>query len=289
MRGAGASASDMSREAMNPGVGWRPGMSPRPLNPPPRPEKPVIRVELKPASAGPTTPAREDSGDPTPAWGSNLLGGGTVRVPVNAIYIASALLIALAFLGWLLGWQMGTAQRQPGQEPTQRPSIMEPTENPPVIAPPPTRSVPDTSPKKASDPAKSNQLPPRTVPSSSAPITITGKGLLQGDPREVDRNYLKLAQMTRTEAERAVKFLCENGLDAFAVPVDKVGSNTNNPDPSTAAYWLIAAKGITSEEYSNRLTARTNIEAAVARLGQRWQKEFKGSSNFSKPAWEKFK
>ena len=102
-------------------------------------------------------------------------------------------------------------------------------------------------------------------------------------------NYLKLAQMTRTEAERAVKFLSENGVEAFAVPVDRTGANTNNPDPSKSAYWLFAAKGITGEEYSNRLTARTNIEAAVARLGLRWQKEYRGSSNFSKPGWEKFK
>jgi hypothetical protein len=46
-------------------------------------------------------------------------------------------------------------------------------------------------------------------------------------------------------------------------------------------------KGITSEEYSRRMTARTNIEADVARLGPRWQKERRGSSNFAKPAWEK--
>ena len=276
---------------MNPGVGWRPGMSPRQVNPPPRErpvgEKPVIRLELKPESAAAVTPSRDDGAEAA-SWGSGVLGGSTVRVPVNAIYVASALLILLAIAGWVLGWQMGikrTKDQTPEVRP--RPPVSEPADapSPPALTPTPVKPKADKpADKAAAPPVKSS-----AGAADAALLTLTAKGVLQGDPREVDLNYLKLAQLTRTEAERAVKFLSENGLEAFAVPVDRAGANTNNPDPTRAAYWLFAAKGITSDEYSNRLTARTNIEATVARLGLRWQKEFRGSSNFSKPGWEKFK
>ena len=287
--GDGQPPEESERTAMNPGVGWRPGMSPRPVNPPPREKapKPVIRLELKPESAASVTPARDEPVEPGPAWGTGVLGGSTVRVPVNAIYIASALLIILAMAGWVLGWQMGQTRAGEGaSEARTRPPVSEPAElgasRPPAATP--TRS--GAEPLKASPAAAG---PARVEPASGSGLTITAKGMLQGDPREAGLNYLKLAQMTRAESERAVAFLSENGLEAFAVPVDRGGANTNNPDPSRAAYWLFAGRGITTEEFSNRLTARTNTEAAVARLGLRWQKEHRGSSNFSKPGWEKQK
>lgn len=267
------SAAD-DRATMNPGVGWRPGMSPRPVEPKPA-GKPVVLPELKPDVPAPT---REP--DPEPTWLS-AIGGSTVRMPVNAVYIASAVMVVLAVVGWSAGWLM--ANRRADQSPIPRPDplITEPGESTTSLPADPTPSAP------APEPAKS--APSTEARSATGGVVITPKGMLQGDPRESGLNYLNLAQMYRTEAEAAVKFLSQNGLEAFAIPVDRPAATANNPDPSRSFYRLYAAKGISTDEYNKKMTARTNTEAAVARLGLLWQKEHRGSSNFSKPGWEKFK
>ena len=115
---------------------------------------------------------------------------------------------------------------------------------------------------------------------------LTGAGWLGRDPREEGQNYLLLASMNQTEAESAVVFLGENGLETFALWLDPAKERVNNSD-SSRPYRLYVTRGISSDEYSKKMTARTNIEAAVARLGPRWQKERRGSSNFAKPDWQK--
>ena len=84
-------------------------------------------------------------------------------------------------------------------------------------------------------------------------------------------------------ADRAVTFLSENGVRAFAVPVAKTGSSANN-----ASYTLYALQGITREELRARAPIRTDLEEKVARLGKIWQKEHKGQTDFSKTYWDKF-
>ena len=73
--------------------------------------------------------------------------------------------------------------------------------------------------------------------------------------------------------------------DSSWIPLETGGGAANNRGP---AFRLFALPGITAEEFRQRKTNRTNLEAAVLRLGEQWQKQERGPSNFSKPGWEKY-
>jgi hypothetical protein len=131
---------------------------------------------------------------------------------------------------------------------------------------------------------------------------ITSKGFLSGDPRESGKNYLALANLGLEDTKEAIQFLVANGVDAFAVPVvDRGRGAANNPPPSSpnspagvggawvgGVYRIFALPGITSEQYSRKMTIRTNLEAKVASIGKTWQEKHRGASNFARTNWEKF-
>jgi hypothetical protein len=104
------------------------------------------------------------------------------------------------------------------------------------------------------------------------------------DPREKGLNFLYLAVLTQSEAERAGKYLRENGVEAYAIPwVDPRASGANNADP---LYRLFVLPGVTGTELKQ--TKALNLQAKVVQLGSTWQKENHGTSNFAKFSWEKF-
>ena len=146
---------------------------------------------------------------------------------------------------------------------------------------PPTTPLPS--------PGNGTSVPKQTPSVAIDPATavITSKGLLAGDPREAELNYLNLATLPRTDSESAIAFLAANGVEAFAVPVDPTDSEAKNPAPSKYRLWVLP--GITTEDYRQRKTVRTRLEAEVSRLGQIWRKEHRGTSDFSQPLWEKFR
>ena len=292
------------RTTMNPGVGWRPGMAPGSEPPPPpdgTPGDQAANAPLKyttPAATGANTPARD--GDLSEATGIGRwingggLGGGTVRVPVNAVYVAVTALIIVAVAAFAIGSVLSkrAAERDASQDRPQ-PSITEPIETPEPVAPEGTLAERSPTPSKATptkpEPAKTTgnlQESTSAGPRPGNALCLTSSGWTTVDQREESLNYLHLAYVSQTEAEDAISFLAQNGLDTFALYVDPQQVRGNNFSP-TRPFKLYASKGITSDEYSKKMTAKTNVEAAVARLGPRWQKERKGSSNFSKPAWEK--
>jgi hypothetical protein len=294
------------RTTMNPGVGWRPGMNPAsaadpsPVHPGRSPgEKPVIRLNVTPMSA--TSPSRDlppEGSAGADAWAANAgMPGNAVRIPVNALYLAIAALVALIILAFAVGSVL--SRRHAERElASQRPQPIV-TEPPELITPSETVGQPtepikgDVSKNEGEQAAKEKARTPdagaKRVQTTAAPAggpCLTSRGWEQEDPREGGLNYLLLAYLTQTESEDAVTFLSQNGLETFALRVDPQQVRGNNSGP-TRPYKLYVSKGITSDEYSKKMTAKTNVEAAVARLGPRWQKERKGSSNFGKPAWEK--
>lgn len=279
---------------MNPGVGWRPGMNPAqgpsPVSPGrPSSDKPVIRLHVTPQSIGGASPSRDlppEGSAGADAWAASAgASGGTVRVPVNAIYLAVAGLVTIVVLSFAVGsWlsKRNAERSSAGQLP--QPVILEPSDGTGE------RSLADALPD-AAERAPQPATPGRSQPAATQPRTgdaacLLPTGWTSGDPRTPGLNYLLLATLTQTESEDAVAYLAANGLETFALRVDMQASKGNNSGPSRP-YRLYVLKGITSEEYSRRMTARTNVEAEVARLGPKWQKERRGSSNFAKPAWEK--
>jgi hypothetical protein len=111
---------------------------------------------------------------------------------------------------------------------------------------------------------------------------ISAVGMLATDPREAGLNYLALATLPRADAEAAIAFLAQNGLQVIGVPVDRARAATNNPGPAR----LYALPGLSRDEF--RGPAKEAMERAVTRLGAVWQREHRGSSNFARPGWEKF-
>jgi hypothetical protein len=208
----------------------------------------------------------------------------------NLILIALAVVVGLLVLAYITGYRGGrtAAERELAAFQRQNPGVSEPQpSNPaPASAPAPSRTTP-------TNPTPSPRPTPTPVPVQGGSLTgeipagatITSRGYLQGDLRESGLNYLTLAVLSGEDARAAILFLSQNGVEAFGVPVDPSGRAANNRGPS---YRLYALPGITSEQYRQRQTVRTRLEAEVARLGGIWQRDHRGTSNFARTQWEKF-
>lgn len=113
---------------------------------------------------------------------------------------------------------------------------------------------------------------------------LSAGGVLPKDPRQPGQNYLRLATLARSDAQAAIEYLAAGGVESIGVPVDPGSASANNP----TRYAVFAMVGITGEEYKNRRPVMTDIEAKVARIGERYRREAKGPTDFSKPLWTKF-
>lgn len=242
--------------------------------PTPRAAKPVVRVELKPRD-----PAAPFHAAPEPSFNA-ASAARSFSLPANAKYLAVAALLLVGLLAWIGGVVYGRGQertrleRELGSAFRDRPALTEPGEWPASGSPTP---APQPSPVQ----------PPGTrpeVPTSSGPV-ITPRGMA-ADPRQHGLNYLALASLPRADAEAAITFLSTNGLEVIGVPVDPPAGAAKNTSHAGAWFKLYVNQGLSREQLG--LTARTNLEAQVAKLGQVWQKQHRGASNFSRPGWEKF-
>lgn len=282
------------------------------------PTKPTVRVELKPRTdvaqvtepepvrTQPAPPVRTDGVRSGPL--ASLLGDATVRVPLNAVYftVAGVIIVCVVLLVSGVKWGRSQAEAEfekfrvsdggvPKEPLTQAPPVASKEAPPPQPQPSAPKSSAnkgaETSGTRSGKPPDRPAAPPAATPSgqpSSGPPVLTVKGLLYGDPRQSGLNYLHLATLQRADAESAISFLSSNGQEAIGVPVDAGAGGANNPNP-TGRFVLIALPGISGEAWSKKMTARTNLEGQTARLGQIWQRDHKGPSNFAKPEWRLFK
>lgn len=223
-----------------------------------------------------------------------FLGNSALPVPLNLIYLSVAALVVLAVVFFIWGRAAGEAAAidRLGSGTPDIPAVVEPdlsSAQSPRLLPPPTNTSPATTPTPA--PGTGRQAGSTPVTNTPAPVgaILTVRGAVMTDPRVADLNYLSLASLGEDDAKAAIAFLSANGIDAIGVPrVDPGGSRANNQGP-TQVYRIYALPGITRDEYSQKLTARTNLEAAVAKIGATWQKEHRGASNFARTQWEKFR
>lgn len=264
--------------------------------------KPVVRVEVKPQPAAdraatdeprPLTTflhaSHEDAAEIDAETQSPP--GASVRVPLNYLYLAAAGVVVVLLLAWVGGVKYGSSQEAARTERElagafrDRPALREPAESP--------TGVPQAVQPSAARPQAPAPIQPSPAqPAAPAPYTGTGITVLSSrgpalDPREREMNYLALATLPQADTEAAIAFLAANGLQCVGVPVDRRAGAANNQGP--ALFKLFALPGITSEQYGNKATARTNLEAAVARLGNDWQNKHRGTSDFGMPGWEKLK
>ena len=222
-----------------------------------REKKPVVRVELKPRepSYAPPEPAAEERESPWPQTWAGL--------PIKTWSIIGAVVFIVGIGVWTLAWSLGKRQGEKDLQPFVRrdpPAVVEP-----AVA---DRTVTALQPRPAQPLASG--LPP-------APGT---------DPRVSGLNYLYLATLPLEDARRAVNFLRENSVDAHFLLVDPGSGGANNPGPG-AKGRVFVLPGLAREELGT--SRKTNLETEVVRLGAIWQREHRGSSNFEKHGWEKFK
>lgn len=236
---------------------------------------------------------------PSPFRWPSFLGTNSLAIPLNLIYlsVAALVILAVAFFIWgrSAGWS--AAIDKLGSATPDIPAVVEPDANSPRLLPPttPTSATPATNPpagssRRAGTPPTS-PVTPAANPAAPAPLgaILTGRGPVMTDPRVAELNYLSLASLGEADANAAIAFLAANGIDAIGVPrVDPSAAPANNQGP-TQVYRIYALPGITRDEYAQKLTARTNLEAAVAKVGATWQRDHRGASNFARTQWEKFR
>lgn len=248
--------------------------------------------------ATPRAAAVAPSRDPEPPRTSTDPGGAATLPRNQVIWIAAAGILLIILVSYIIGVSLGRRQAETKAEQELRqlqPRPVEPLgDGAASTLSGATRegarpAGPATSENRTS-PAPGGVTQVRPAPAKPAPMSATrpairGVGQPQTDPREVDLNYLALANLSEEDTRAAIAYLGSHGLDAFAIPLETGGGAANNRGP---AFRLFALPGITAEEFRQRKTSRTNLETAVTRLGEQWQKQERGPSNFSKPGWEKY-
>ncbi len=242
-----------------------------PIPPPPRASAPIEVVAPEPVPGSPATP--EDPWGYESARPRRFDLQRKFSISASVVLLAAAGVIALCVLAWSTAYEAG---KREARAETARELRLQ-------------------SSGALRDPLNSDlPLNPGLVQQGQSPSAAGAAPTLPppapqpraGDPREPGKNYLQLITTDRAEAEGIVKFLGENGVPAFVVPVgvDRTGSAAKNP----ARFTVLAARGITPEEYRARAASRTELEGAISRLGRRWRDEKKGSTDFSGKFWSKF-
>lgn len=227
-----------------------------------------------PVPPAPTSPAAHNPAPPAPSMpppSAPVFAAQRISVSTSTLWLALGGLILVLLIIWAIAYSLGHNRGESsalrdfkGSAPITEPLHNDIPVNPKLVSP-----APKTSPVSPAAPAVTGS----TGPTPGAP---------SGDPRIAGYNYLTIAsRLDKETADRAVSFLSENGVPAFAVA--KPGSAANN-----ALYTVYALKGITREMLRARAPERTELEEKVARLGKTWQKEHKGQTDFSKTFWDKF-
>lgn len=252
--------------------------------------EPVRTATVHPAgAAGPS-----DGGVPAASVFAGATGGrrrdaGGVTVPLIGLYIGSATLLGLLFLVWSIGFHRGRgAERAEWQRDLSGGMIgADPLVDPTAGSGSQPRAGDS---KQAGGTGRAPSADQNTNTGTGSLLgggragILTSGGVLSADPRQPGRNYLKLATLGRADAERSIAYLAASGVETIGVPVvDPKTGSANNP----ARYEVFATVGITGEEYSNNRPVKVELEAKVARIGERFRREAKGPSDFAKPLWMK--
>ncbi len=269
---------------------------------PPAPAPPVRQESpSRPAVVASPDPARRSDREMAERQPSlaRRPGGRTIQVPILGAYVGAGVLVGVLFIAWSVGFHRGkAAERAEWQGSLARGGVIgaDPLIDPSAgAAPVGARTGSGRAAETGTQPQGGGKGPSGTSTDRNQNLgssllgagragILTSGGVLSADPRQPGRNYLKLATLGRADAERSIQFLASGGVEAIGVPVvDPKAGAANNP----ARYEVFATVGITGEEYANNRSVRTELEAKVARIGERFKREAKGPTDFSKPLWMK--
>lgn len=215
--------------------------------------------------------------------------GRVIRVPTGYLVVALLLSLALAIAGYIIGYKKRDRdfQRQAEQalarqfEGVTDPLAIPSPSSPPPVSPgapsaernSPSLPLPGSSPiGRGTPPAQNPQNTGRLSPGRVVLIRQPAD-----DPRQIGQNYLVVAQLAQSEAERAANFLASKGLEIAVVPVD------NRPSTS----FVVVVRGFGPGEWYG--PDGKHLERDVQALGREYKRDHKGPVDFSDAWWQKFK
>lgn len=240
-------------------------------------ERQRARSDDRPVRVEAPEPRAEGAEPRVRRLGELVVADGRVVLPVSYAYISLASIIVLGLLVWTLAYSAGARAKHEAmldQWSRGRPGVQDP-----LVAEPETQRPPTGA---SNTPVESR---PAATPSSGLPPVLTASGPISEDPRQPGLNYLHLAtSLTRGEAEGVVVFLGSNGLEALAIPLDRTGGGANNP----VRFQLVLAEGFEGSQFNATKPRRDDLVRRAQALGQRWQREMKGSTSFPSPQWTKY-
>lgn len=250
--------------------GVAPSVPPRPIVTTPAevipPQPPSPQPPEQPAATPPPESPR-----PHPATSQ---GDRRVAVPLSWLYLGAAGLLLGALLLWVIAWRGGAdrekvkADKQLGLVAGQQaPAVNDPLK----VQQPQPQQIPIS-------PGLVPQRPPPGTPAPTADSPTTSASFGQ-DPRQPGFNYLLVeGKLDKDSAQKIFDFLTTSGLPVFAV-VDDRGGAANNP----ALYLIGVSRGFNRDDLRSK--AKGELEAQIRKLGQQWQSQHRGSTDFSRFFW----
>lgn len=131
------------------------------------------------------------------------------------------------------------------------------------------------------------QTPSNNEPESSKPVPAVTQPVLPDvlrDTRVVGLNYLRVvSSLAREDAIAAAEYLAANGVPAFATVDTEQGGGNNG------SLWCVrAARGFEgAPRWNDSKEERRQLQVSVAKIGQDWQQNHRGVSDFSQTYFEK--
>lgn len=259
--------------------GVAPAVPPRPIAAPTAPAAPVVVATSAQAQAAapPSEPAVVESSPRQAA--AAVEGDRKVAVPLSWLYLGAAGVLLAALLIWVIAWRGGAdrekakADKQLGLVAGQQtPSVSDPlkaqSSTGPQQIPTNTGLVTPRPPQTASTGAQTTADPAKAVSAAFGQ-----------DPRQPGFNYLLVeGKLDKESAQKIYDFLTAQGVPVFAV-VDDRGGSGNNP----ALYLIGASRGFNRDDLRSR--AKGELENRIRALGQQWQSQHRGSTDFSRFFW----
>lgn len=222
-------------------------------------------IGTRAARAG--TPVEHDQHGPAADVGPGqrlgwLEPGRYLQIPVGYIFVASALIVLLAALAYMVGHSRGYgAAKAAAAEELEATHLADERRRPS-----------DPLDRHAATTADTAQQPthnrPATTPQrqTAAGGTPAGWGPIQSDPRQEGMNYFVLATTTPEGALRLAEFCRQRGLETYVVS----GNNAR-------LRRVIALPGFESGQRTSQPTRE--VEALIHRIGESWSKTEPGATD----------
>lgn len=269
---------------------------------------PATTLKITPATTSATTHTTIPPNSPASAEGSlerdfeGMFGGSVPRLAFAVVAV-----IVVGSLLWVTAYRLGQSDERknlfaygPDQtsstDSNTRPAtdpLAHPTPLPAKLPPAPTSGTPTSRLLNPTQLPQTPTTPPKISPPVVTPVPTPPKPekiepvTLATDPRKPGFNYLEIVRLTARDADEAVAYLKSHGVNAAAVPLRKV-------DPGTARannlpHLVIASDGVPSDRFRASAPERSALVEKIRSLGQRFQKEERGASDFAEPGWALFK